>query len=204
MDAQERAELERVIAEHCAAQQYDAAATAAIRGYGPEVLGYFFATTRREHETAEIFSDYCEDLWRGLPKFRGESTFRTWSYRLAYHALARAGRDGAKRRERVVGLAQVPEIEAIVDHVRTQTLPHLKTELKAEVMRLREQLAEDERTLLVLRVDRGLEWEEIASIVDPELPTPESIKRLSATLRKRFERLKLRLRELAKDLVPDE
>ena len=203
MDERERAELEKVIAAHCSAQEFDAAATAAIKGYGPEVLGYLFAATRRELETAEIFSDYCEDLWRGLPRFRGESTFRTWSYRLAYHALARAGRDGARRRERVVALSELPEVEALVDHVRTRTLPHLRTEMKNEVMRLREHLEEDDRTLLILRVDRRLEWEEIARIVDPDAPTQDSVKRLSATLRKRFERLKERLRELAKDLVTD-
>jgi RNA polymerase sigma-70 factor, ECF subfamily len=204
VDAAEREELERVIAAHCSAREYDAAATAAIKGYGPEILGYLFAATHRESESAEVFSDFCEDLWRGLPGFRGESSFRTWAYHVAYHALARVARKGARQRQRVVALAELPEIEAIVEHVRTQTLPHLRTELKDEVRRLREQLDDEDRNLLILRIDRRLGWDEIAVIVQPDAPTPESIKRLSATLRKRFERVKLRLRELAKDLVLDE
>jgi hypothetical protein len=88
--------------------------------------------------------------------------------------------------------------------VRTRTLPHLRTEIKDEVMRLREQLEQDDRTLLILRIDRRLGWDDIAAIVEPDAPTPERIKQLSATLRKRFERVKARLRELAKDLVVDE
>lgn len=204
VDADARAELERVIAVHCAAHEFEAAATAAIKGYGPEILGYLAAATRREHETAEVFSDFCEDLWRGLATFRGDASFRTWAYRIAYHALARAGRTGAKRRQRTVALGDVPEIEALVDHVRTQTLPHLRTDIKKEVLELRQQLDEEERTLLILRIDRRLEWEDIARIVDPEISTPEAAKRSSATLRKRFERIKLRLRELSKGLLPED
>lgn len=203
MDASERAELEAVIAGHCAASEYGAAATAAIKGYGPEILGYLLAATHREQETAEIFSEFCENLWRGLPGFRGDASFRTWSYRLAYHALARTAREGIRKRRRQVAMAEVPEVEAIIDHVRTRTLPHLRTEIKAEVMRLREQLPEDDRTLLILRVDRRLEWDEIATIVEPELPDAAALRRLSATLRKRFERVKLKLRDLAKDMPLD-
>ncbi|MBC8067443.1 MAG: sigma-70 family RNA polymerase sigma factor, partial [Deltaproteobacteria bacterium] len=102
VDADQRAALEQTIVAHCEARDHARAATVAIEGYGPEILGYLLAATHREQETAEIFSDFCEDLWRGLPGFRGESSFRTWAYRLAYHALARAGRTGARRRERVV------------------------------------------------------------------------------------------------------
>lgn len=201
VDGADREELERIIRAHCAAREYDAAATAAIKGYGPDILGYLFGATHREQESAEVFSEFCEDLWRGLPGFRGEASFRTWAYHIAYHALARYGRKGARQRKRVVPLAELPEVYALVEHVRTQTLPHLRTEIKDEVVRLREQLEEDDRTLLILRIDRRLGWDEIAVIIEPEAPTPERIKRLSATLRKRFERVKTRLRELAKDLV---
>jgi RNA polymerase sigma-70 factor, ECF subfamily len=201
---EDRAALEGVIAAHCADQAWTEAATAAIRGYGPEILGYLFAATRRDQDTAEVFSDVCEDLWRGLPGFRGESSFRTWLYRLAFHAQARAGRTGARRRKRVVAYAEVPEVEELVEHVRTRTLPHLRTDMKTEIMRLRQQLDDDEQTMLILRIDRRLEWEEIARIIDTEASSPADIKRLSATLRKRFERTKARLRELSKGLLPEE
>ncbi len=204
MELDDREQLEREIAACCAVSEYATATTIAIKGYGPEILGYLMAATRREQDAAEIFSDYCENLWRGLPGFRGESSFRTWSYRVAYHALARAARTGARRNRRVVAMAELPEVEALIDHVRTQTLPHLRTEVKQEVLRLRDQLEEEDRTLLILRVDRRLAWDEIANIIDPELPTPESAKRLSAALRKRFERLKIRLRELSKGLITEQ
>jgi RNA polymerase sigma-70 factor (ECF subfamily) len=200
VDSAAREELERVIAAYHAAGDYGAAATAAVKGYGPELLGYLFGATHREQDSAEIFSEFCEDMWRGIAGFRGESSFRTWSYRVAYRALARSRRTGIRARKRVV-LIDAPELAAIADHVRTRTLPHLRTEIKNEVMRLREQLPEDDRALLILRIDRRLSWDEIAAIMEPEAPTAASVKRASATLRKRFERVKARLRELAKDLV---
>lgn len=200
VQADRRDELERIIASRHAAGDMAAAATAAIKGYGPEILGFLYVATGRAQDSAEIFSDYCEDLWRGLPGFRGESAFRTWSYRLAYNALARARRKHMRGRGRAVPLSDVPEVAAVVDHVRTRTLPHLRTEVKTAIARLREQLAEDDRTLLVLRVDRRLAWDEIARIVDPDVPTAEGTRKLSAALRKRFERIKARLKELAREL----
>jgi RNA polymerase sigma-70 factor, ECF subfamily len=83
--------------------------------------------------------------------------------------------------------------------VRSRTLMHLRTEVKDEFQKLREELDPDEQTLLVLRIDRGLGWTEIAEIMaDPgELEDPKARERSSARLRQRFQKLKQRLRDLA-------
>ncbi|HWB76507.1 MAG TPA: sigma-70 family RNA polymerase sigma factor [Nannocystaceae bacterium] len=203
MNPDDRVALDESIAEHCRREQWAAAATAAVKGYGPDILGYLFALTRHEQDTADVFSDFCADLWRGLPGYRGEAQLRTWLYRLAYHAHARAARKAIRDKDRVRPFAEIPELEDLVDHVRTRTLPHLRTEVKAEVMRLRAQLDDEEQTLLILRVDRRLEWDEIARIVAEPSSTAEA-KRSAATLRKRFERLKAKLRELSAGLSLDE
>jgi len=76
----------------------------------------------------------------------------------------------------------------------------------AGLARLRASLSVEEQTLLVLRVDRELEWEEIAEVLGPgpeDDDTPPGgggarpAARRAAALRKRFERLKARLREEA-------
>jgi RNA polymerase sigma-70 factor (ECF subfamily) len=63
------------------------------------------------------------------------------------------------------------------------------------VTRLRESLDPDEQTLLILRIDRQMAWTDIARIMGGDAPEAES--RQAATLRKRFERLKERLRSMA-------
>ncbi len=73
------------------------AATEAIRGFGPQVLQYLRAELRDEAEAREAFSQWAENLWRGLPSFRGESSFKTWSLWLARNA-ALSLRDQAWRK----------------------------------------------------------------------------------------------------------
>ena len=86
----------------------------------------------------------------------------------------------------------------IVEQVRTTTMIHLRTETKNKFAVLRDQLEPDDRTLLILRVDRKLGWNEIATIMAEDAePTPDVVKRGAATLCKRFERAKERLRKLA-------
>lgn len=202
---EEREALELQVRGLCDAQQWGPAATAALRGYGPEVLGYLSAMCRTETDAAEVFSSFCEDMWKGLPRFRWQSSFRTWAYTLARHALYRLGRDPQRRRERNVGLSDSPEVLELAEQVRTTTMIHLRTETKNKFTALREQLEPDDRTLLILRVDRKLAWNEIAAIMcDEEEPAPERVRRDAATLRKRFERAKERLRKLAADqrLIP--
>ncbi len=195
---EQRAALEAQIRGHCDAERWGAAATAAVKGYGPEVLGYLSAMSRSETDAAEVFSIFCEDLWKGLPNFRWESSFRTWAYTLARHALYRLSRDPHRRRERNMALSQSPEVFQIVQQVRTTTMIHLRTETKNKFTALRDQLEPDDRTLLILRVDRKLSWNEISRIMaEEEEPTADQIKRGAATLRKRFERAKERLRKLA-------
>ena len=67
---------------------------------------------------------------------------------------------------------------------------------------LREKLTPEEQTLLILRVDRQMSWRDIATVMhDEEAGEPDEaeLKRNAAALRKRFERVKNNLRELARE-----
>ncbi len=203
LEATERARLESMLLETTKVGDWPAAATRAIRGYGPEILGYLLGVIGREADAEDAFSDFCIDLWRGLPEFRGESSLRTWAYRLAHNVAMRDLRRKA-RRTRIAPFVEFPDLELIAEQLRSDTLPFLRTAVRAEVARLREQLAVEDRTLLILRLDRRLSWESIARITsDVAEPDAEAIKRDSARVRKRYERVKLRLRELARPLVGD-
>jgi RNA polymerase sigma-70 factor (ECF subfamily) len=186
--------LERAIEDHCDAGRWDEATTVAIEGYGAELMGYLAALCGDSQRAGEVFSDVCFDLWRGMKGFRWESSFRTWAYRLAHNARARSFRGAAQRPERNVPLSDAPQVLQVVARVRTATAKHLRTELKTEIAKLREALSEDERAVLVLRVDRQLSWREIAEVLADD---GEDLGRFATTLRKRFERAKSRLRALA-------
>ena len=194
-------DLEDRIRSRIAAGDLRAAATAAVEGYGREVLGFLVAMLRDEHAASEVFSQACEDLWAGLPAFEARSSLRTWFYVLARHAAARFRRSPHRRGERRVPISELTDIS---EAVRTRTLPHLRTEVKSQVAAIRDELAEDDRSLLVLRVDRNMSWNDIARVLYPDDSSDEGIARAAARLRKRFQFVKdeLRARARAAGLIP--
>ena len=165
----------------------EAAATAVVRGYGPAILGYLRVLLRDDASAAEAFAVFSEDLWRGLPGFRREASVRTWVYALAYHAALRVGRDAYRRRGRRLETTDAARLAA---EVRSVTAEHLRTENKDRLASLRDALTPAEQTLLVLKLDRDMSWREVAEVLGDGAD--------EATLRKRYERLKLKLRKLAR------
>jgi RNA polymerase sigma-70 factor (ECF subfamily) len=190
--ARDRVEAE-VRAALTARDQRDATERA-LRGFGPEILGWLHSTLAGDTEAGDAFALFAEELWRSLDRFDGRCSIRTWCYTLARHAAYRVREARAARRD--VPLSSAP-ISAVAAEVRATTLAHLRTDVKDRVRALRAQLDPDDQTLLVLRVDRDLGWREIAQVLlGPDADTA-AIERQAATLRKRFERVKQRLRELA-------
>jgi RNA polymerase sigma-70 factor, ECF subfamily len=163
------------------------AARVAIEEYGPGILGYLVALLRNEDDGREAFGQFCEDLWRGLPGFRGKAAFRTWAYALAYHAANRFARQPYRRRMRRIVTS---EISKVADRMPTSTVPRLRS----IAARLRERLDPDDQTLLILRVDREMSWDDVAHVLSMGGRSVDS-----AVLRKRFERLKQRLARMAED-----
>lgn len=189
MDGKDRLALEQRIAAELEARALGRAATAAIRGYGPEIRGYLQAVMRDEDAARDVFSQFAEDLWKGIGGFRRECSFRTWAYKLAWHAAARHLADPYRARRRRLGTS---EAEALAQEIGSASRPWQRTSVKSRVAALRAGLTPDEQTLLTLRVDRRLSWREVAHVLAAAATPAEE-----AALRKRFERLKARLRELA-------
>lgn len=198
VDPEQRAVTEESIRSAAGEGRLEQAISEGVRFYGPEILGFLLAILRDEELAREVYSDWTEDVCRGLAGFRWQSTFRTWAYMLARHAwhraLARAEGAGT------VPLSEAPEIAERVVHERTPTLPYLRTDLKKKVARLREDLAAEDQALLILRVDRGLAWMEIAEVMlgPGGGRRGRALETEAAALRKRFERVKERLRDLAR------
>jgi RNA polymerase sigma-70 factor (ECF subfamily) len=166
------------------------AATVAIRGLGPEILGYLTAVVRDPVDASDLFSQFAESLWRSLPQFRQECSLRTWAYHLAWHAVQRSARDPYRRRGHRLATSQASRLAA---EVRAST--SIRREQRSErVERLRQRLEPDEQTLLILRLDRELSWREVAQVF-----AEQGSEIGEAALRKRFERTKDRLIRLARD-----
>jgi RNA polymerase sigma-70 factor (ECF subfamily) len=156
---------------------------------------------RNDDLAQESFSRFCEDVIRGLADFHWKSSLRTWLYALARNACYRTRRNVTRARLQLSD----PSFAELEAQVRTRTAAFLRTENKDAIQDLRDELSEEDKELLVLRVDRDLSWQEIAQVFLADSADQELITREAAACRKRFERAKQRLRQLAvkRGLVSD-
>jgi RNA polymerase sigma-70 factor (ECF subfamily) len=198
-DKEDREELEREIRKHFDAGDKERAATVLLKGYGREVLGFLIARLRDRDAAADVFSLFTEDLWKGFDGFRWDCSARVWSYALARHAASRYIGDAQKRRKRYVALSRAGPLSAIEQKIRTATLRAARTEARSGIERLRESLPVEEQTLIMLRVNRKLDWKEIALIMTGDAAgSPDAtLEKEAVRLRKRYQLVKDKLRRMA-------
>jgi RNA polymerase sigma-70 factor (ECF subfamily) len=201
MDERAREELESRMRALCVAADFDGAATLAVRGYGPEVFGFLVGVYRDETEASDVFAEVAEAIWKGLPTFAWGSSLRTWAYAIARNVTRTRRRDAARRTRRAPRAGE-SALDGVAQVVRTETLAFLRTEKRTRLQALRDALPEEDRMLLILRVDRQLAWNELARILGDaegrDSLDDGGVTREAARLRKRFQLVKERLRELAK------
>lgn len=179
------------------------AATLLMEGYGPEIYGFLASRLRDREFTADVFGDFAEDVWRGLKGFQWGCSVRTWAYTVARRAASRGIRGRRRRGARDVPLSHAGPLSEIAERVRSETSIQLRTTKQTRMAALREQLPELERELLILRVNRQLAWLEIARIVSEATTedalnfTDAELQTEAARLRKRFQKAKEKLRQLA-------
>ncbi len=191
-----REEVESAAREAWHAGDFNAATTAIIRGYGPEVMGFIGGRMQNATAADDVFALFCEDLWKGLPKFQWRSSLRVFCYVIARHAANRYGSRVLQPGKNHLGLSKAAHLSVLIDKMRTSTAAYLRTEVKTRAQKLREKLSPEDRTILILRVDKQMSWDELAAILHDDDAAVDR-KRETARLRKRFQLAKRRLRKLA-------
>jgi RNA polymerase sigma-70 factor (ECF subfamily) len=182
--------VDALVAALLAERDFRGAAEAVMREYGPGIRGLLLTIFRRNPDAAEeAFSLFAENLWRYIAGFRGEASVRTWVYSMARNAAVSVTREGWRKLGRRLDTV---EADRLAEEVRTRSALRLERQSTA-LTALRDTLDLDEQTLLTLRLDERLPWGEIAQIMSSDGGPIDA-----AAIRKRFERLKVKLGELAR------
>lgn len=166
------------------------AAGALFHALGAEIAGYLAASCRDGETAREAYARTQEAVLRGLPGFDGRSSLRTWLYVVARSQLLRVLRDDARRTRRLTPIDHHPE-------AWDRPVPRSTTQPSAsrfdELRRLRAMLSEEDREILVLRVERDLSWEEVARVFAGDSADAAQLKREASRLRKRFQAIRDRV-----------
>jgi RNA polymerase sigma-70 factor (ECF subfamily) len=192
-------DIDELVRSALAASDAQRAATVALDAYGSEILSFLGARLRSQSDGAEAFSMFAEDFWRGLPRFAFRCNLRTWMYTIARNAANRYAVSPQHKRGRNLTLTGNAPLSQLIEQARSATAIHMRTDVKDRMRALREQLDVEDQTLLILHIDRALPWRDLALVMqgEGEPLEGEALDREAARLRKRFERVKAQLKELA-------
>ncbi len=104
-------------------------------------------------------------VWRNITKFRGQSAFTTWLYRITVNTCLSTRRKKQDREAREFGgeLSYLPIPPGYEEDPETTALAE---ERREELFRALERVRAEHRAALVLRHMEGLSYAEIAEILD--------------------------------------
>lgn len=174
----------------------EAAVSTALTGYGDKIYGYLVSSSRDPDVASEVFQQFSIDLWRGLPRFEWRSALQTWAFVLARRALSRHLR--SPRGRRPVRLDTEAGRAIAARWTRTATAQWRKTHAKDWLWTAIGELPTADRELLTLRLMQKMRWREIALVLaDRSDENNGDTTKTVAALRKRFERIKAKLRCLS-------
>jgi len=145
--------------------------------YQHRILGLIGRFIRDPAEVEDVAQEAFIKAYRALPKFRGDSAFYTWLYRIAINTaknymVARGRRPPATDVD--VEDAEFLENNAPLTDIGTPEANQEKDDLQRVINEAIEDLPEDLRTAFTLREFSGLCYEEITEIMGCPVGTVRS------------------------------
>ena len=182
-----------------------AAAVLAVEAYGPELLGFLVTFLHDQNDANEVFSGKRAKTCGAVSRSFRRSLFapnvvlcpRT-SCGVALSSIS-PHRDPRRR-------VPLSEMADVAEQVRSRTLPHLRTDVKDCFASIRDALEKTTARFWYLRVDRDMSWNDIARISSADGDSDETLTRVAAKMRKRFQFVKEEIRRRAREagLLSDE
>ena len=176
-----RPEEARVIAELRAGSEE--AFASLIAQYHAPLYSLIARTIPDPCEAADITQDVFIKVYRGIGNFHGESSLRTWIYRIALHEASNQRRWWCRHKRKEITIEQ--ELSAqdgeafclkdtLVDQHESPFDLAAHAEMREQVEAAVREVPEPFQTVIVLRDIEGFGYEEIAEILNIHLGTVKS------------------------------
>lgn len=145
--------------------------------YQHKILGLVSRYVRDTSEVQDVTQEAFIKAYRALPRFRGDSAFYTWLYRIAINTaknylMAKSRRPPGSDID--LEDAEYFESATALKDIETPENQLFGEELKTVVNKAISQLPEDLRTAVTLREFDGLSYEEIANVMGCPVGTVRS------------------------------
>jgi len=155
-----------------------------IAHYHQPIYSLLARTMRNAADAADLTQEVFVKIYRGIASFHGESSLRTWVYRIALREASNQRRWWLRHQQQDVSIEQeVAEEEGgrpvllkdtLVDPAESPYDHVLHEENRSRVERALRQVPEPYRTTLILRDIEGFVYEEVAAIEGVNLGTVKS------------------------------
>lgn len=177
-----------------------------IAHYHQPVYGLVYRILNDSADAADTTQEVFLKVFRGIKRFNGQASLKTWIYRIALHEASNQRRWWFRHKRRETSMEGAPGEdesqsfglkETLVDAHESPFDLAAHEEIRNKVEEELAQVPEPFRTTLVLRDIEGLSYEEIAEILQVSLGTVKS-----RLMRGRVA-LKRRLETYARQVGPD-
>jgi RNA polymerase sigma-70 factor (ECF subfamily) len=168
-----------------------------IAHYHRPVYGLVYRILNDPADAADTTQEVFLKVFRGIRRFHGEASLKTWIYRIAIHEASNQRRWWFRHKRRETTMeAQIGDDdgqsfalkETLVDEHDSPFECAAHEEIRSRVEQELAQVQEPYRTTVVLRDIEGLSYEEVAEILQVSLGTVKSrLMRGRLALKKRLE-----------------
>jgi len=145
--------------------------------YQHKIVGLVSRYLRDQDEVLDVTQEAFIKAYRALPRFRGDSAFYTWLYRIAIntaknHLVSKSRRPPDTDLD--IDEGEFQESSGALSQIENPENSLATEQLKAVVYRAIDELAEDLKVAVTLREFEGLSYEEIAEVMDCPVGTVRS------------------------------
>src|SRR6201989_25147 len=154
-----------------------------IAQYHPSIYALIARTIPNVADAADLTQDVFIKVYRGIGNFHGESSLRTWIYRIALHEASNQRRWWCRHKRKEITIEQeLSDHDGEAFHLKDTLVDRQESpfdlaahaELRDQVEAAVREVPEPFQTVVVLRDIEGFGYEEIAEILGIHLGTVKS------------------------------